>query len=144
MLCACMCNICGFCLGLNPIWVFPKIGVPQNRWFIMENPIEMDDLGARLFSETSILLCSPLTRRCSTAQAARSNSSLTVNPAVPPVKKASMASRRPEHLGRPGERHTNHRAQSVAQASLAPPHCPHQLRCPLPALWYSPGSGRKC
>ena len=21
------------------IWVFPKIGVPQNGWFIMENPI---------------------------------------------------------------------------------------------------------
>ena len=22
------------------IWVFPKIGVPQNGWFIMENPIK--------------------------------------------------------------------------------------------------------
>ena len=29
------------------IWVFPKIGVPQNRWFIMENPMKMDDLGVK-------------------------------------------------------------------------------------------------
>ena len=26
-------------------WMFPKIGVTRNRWFIMENPIKMDDLG---------------------------------------------------------------------------------------------------
>ena len=30
---------------LISIWVFPKIGIPQNGWFITENPIKMDDLG---------------------------------------------------------------------------------------------------
>ena len=38
------------------IWMFPKIVVPQNGWFIRQNPIKMDDLGVPLFSETPIYM----------------------------------------------------------------------------------------
>ena len=44
----------------NAIRVFPKIGVPQNGWFIMANPIFlMDDLGGKPTIFGNIHLLSP-------------------------------------------------------------------------------------
>ena len=38
------------------IWVFPKIGISQNGWFVMEHPIKMDDLGGTgIFGNTHIV-----------------------------------------------------------------------------------------
>ena len=33
------------------------MGFPQNGWFIIENPIKMDDLGVPPFMETSMCVC---------------------------------------------------------------------------------------
>ena len=36
--------------------MFPKIGIPQNGWFMIENLIKMDDLGVPLFLEIHIYI----------------------------------------------------------------------------------------
>ena len=45
--------------GCFAIWVFPQIGIPQNGWFIVENPIKIDDLGVPLFLEIPICIFHP-------------------------------------------------------------------------------------
>ena len=44
-------------------WVFPNIGIPQNGWFTMENPVKMDVLQVPLFLKTPKWdpdFCSPI------------------------------------------------------------------------------------
>ena len=43
--------------------MFPRIGVPENGWFVVENPIKMDDLGVPLFLETPIYIYTYTYRR---------------------------------------------------------------------------------
>ena len=49
-------NMLGTPKDRQNIWVFPKIVVPQNGWFIRENPLKMDDLGGNtpIFGNTHI------------------------------------------------------------------------------------------
>ena len=59
-----------FILGSFATWVFPKIGVPQNGWFMMENPIKMDDLGVTIiFGNTHVYSDSVVS--CSFSHASR-------------------------------------------------------------------------
>ena len=47
------------------MWMFPKIGVPQNGWFIMKNPIKMDDLGGKptIFGNIRVCICLTVSSR---------------------------------------------------------------------------------
>ena len=44
--------------------MFPKIGVPENGWFIVETHIKVDDLGVPLFLEIPICMPTKLQLNC--------------------------------------------------------------------------------
>ena len=57
------CLLSGLVTKSKIIWMFPRIGVPQNGWFMMENPIKMDDLGGTtIFGNIHMLLLPHITR----------------------------------------------------------------------------------
>ena len=60
------------------IWVFPKIGVPQNGWFIVENPIKMEK-GPFVLKVLSRICCTNELNRNPTNQ----GESTTLNSLIP-------------------------------------------------------------
>ena len=57
----------GFLKNHRNMWVFPKIGVPQNGWYIMENPIKHGWFGgSTIFRKPPCISCFDFTPQPST------------------------------------------------------------------------------